>query len=46
MRPNATWWNIVCVGQLRVGHVDFMFASFFVCVGQPMRMRFFVEYGL
>ena len=48
--PNASWWNIVCVGypRLPVGHVDFM-----VCVSISFTLGsqrecawFLVEYAL
>ena len=48
--PNASQWNIGCVGCQRKVFASGMYISFFcvhfICVGQPTQTRFLVEYGL
>ena len=52
--PNARRWNIVLAGQFRFGMAlalrkackFYLVCHIFVCVGDPMRTRFLVEYIL
>ena len=49
--PDASQWNIGCVGSLALGLLRWactfhIFCVDFICVGHPTQTRFSVEYGL
>ena len=44
--PKVSQWNIVCVGNARVGFTLGMYISCCLCVGYPTQTQFLVEYGL